>query len=66
MWVGKYDYAFATVATVGGGTTVVYFANGTLCYSGPHLHQTANGGHLADPAPSPASGGNTDYWGWYS
>lgn len=52
--------AFATVAQVGSGTTSVYFGDGTPCYTGPHLHQSADGSHLADPAPSPASGGNTD------
>jgi hypothetical protein len=60
--------AYVAIATIGTGTTEVYFdeEHTQPCYTGPHLHQTANGSHLMDPAYSPASGGNTDYWGWYA
>lgn len=52
--------AYESIAFVGDGRV----SAGSTCYTGPHLHQTANGIHMADPAGEPASKGNTEYWYW--
>lgn len=62
---GQSAQASRQIATIGSGTTQVYFPNGTLCYSAPHLHQSANGSYMHSPNPSPASAGNTEYWYWW-
>ncbi len=64
MYAGKTGTAYGQIATVGDGDV----SAGEGCFTGIHLHQTANGIHnWEDPnVPQSASGGNTEYWYWNS
>ncbi|MGI8926442.1 MAG: hypothetical protein ACR2HN_07315 [Tepidiformaceae bacterium] len=64
LTLGQIGSAYRQVAYVAGGSQ----SAGADCWTGPHLHQTANGTHMwEDPdVPQSASAGNTPYWYWNS